>query len=269
MSIKTLRSPALVIGAAVAATIAGCGGSDHQPKSVFIPPQSLTGGIWRGTEINTGAEVFAIVTEDGDFALVMGADLESGSEVMYSGALESAAGGGINFVEGSFVAASVAGSGAEVCAGQPAAVGVITNGDVSQRRSLQLDSVLGLPCATPLPTRNFDLAYDSAYERTANINTPAGNYTDSATGAAVTINDGGGIFSQDPVSGCVITGRITPVDQNFNAYSIEYAIEACADPAFNGAATGFATMNGRSLVSLASLSTSVGTAGLVQVLDRN
>lgn len=270
MSIKTPRSTTIAIGAAVAATIAGCGGSDHQPSSVFIPPQSLTGGIWRGTEINSGDEVFAIVTEGGDFRLVAGADLEAGAEIQFVGTLEGIAGGSVNVVEGTFTGVSMLG-GPEICPGATTAPGTITNGDISQRRSLQLDSVLGAACFSPFPTQNFDLTYDSAYGRAANINTPSGSYTDAATGATVTINDAGGIFSQDPASGCVLTGRIAPVDQNFNAYTIFYVLEACLDPDNNGSAEGLATMlDGRNqLLALTSSNAESGGVAMVLVYNRN
>lgn len=269
MSIKTHRYGALAIGAAVAATIAGCGGSDHQPSSVFIPPQSLTGGIW-STETGTGGYAFAIVTEEGDFVLVSGAS-SSDLDLLFFGSLVGGAGGGANVVEGGFDVMSIQDSAAEVCPGQSAAEGAITNGAINQRRSLRLDTVIGPPCTTPLPMLRFDLRYNSIYERAAQVNTPAGQYHFSGDpdGAVITINDAGGIFAQDPDTSCVISGRITPVNQNFNAYTIEYAIEACLDPASNGSAVGFATLNGRNLISLASLTTSAGTVGAVEVLERN
>lgn len=274
MSIKTPRFTAIAIGAAVAATIAGCGGSDHQPSSVFIPPQSLTGGIWRGSvEDAAGAvvgEAFGIVTEGGDFRIVIGTDLDAGADIHYVGTLEGIAGGGVNVVEGTFTGVSMLG-GPEICPGATTAPGTITNGDISQRRSLQLDSVLGAACFSPFPTHHFDLTYDSAYGRAANINTPAGSYTDAATGATVTINDAGGIFSQDPASGCVLTGRIAPVDLNFNAYTIFYVLEACLDPDNNGSAEGLATMlDGRNqLFALTSSNAESGGVAMVLVYNRN
>jgi len=72
------------------------------------------------------------------------------------------------------------------------------------------------------------VAYDDLYERDSSIAAIAGNWIDSETGEELLSIDGAGrIFSQDPISGCILSGTVRPIDTAYNAYDVVLTIDGC------------------------------------------
>ena len=72
------------------------------------------------------------------------------------------------------------------------------------------------------------VSYEDLYERDSSIAAIAGNWTDSETGEELLSIDGAGrIFSQDPVSGCILSGTVRPIDTAYNAYDVVLTIDGC------------------------------------------
>ncbi len=252
---------ALALAAAVA--LAGCSSSDD-PDSVFLEGVQYLGGVWRGTDAS-GATLYGLSTEDGDFRLASSVGLQ------YFG--NYAVGG--NLIAGSFAAVSNF-NGPEICPGSTDAIGEILSGRLSRRSSLSGDTVLRTECGTFIQS-SFTLDYDSLYERNSGPLQASGTYSDTATGSVVSVSVAGTLFGQDPVSGCVLSGTIESVNTRFNVYNISLTYESCvgATASLNDLSfAGFATLDNRSsaaaeqLIAIVASAGSAGGVGLVLVLDR-
>jgi hypothetical protein len=260
MSIE-LRALAVAVATAL---VASCS-SDNNPDSVFLEGASVTGGVWTGTTSPQGEEIFGIVAEDGSFHFV--ASIGGAPVRQYFGSIAAAG----NLFNGTIAGVSSVG-GADVCPGFSAAEGTIPSGSVRRRSSLSF--VSQLVCGTTVSVSDFALSYSSRYERSASNATVAGNYTNSANGAAVTVFPTGAIFSQEPATGCVINGLITPVSPRFNAYDISVTYEQCTSGPFAGSVpitlSGLATLDGTDLVAslVSGTSTTTSAGGIVLVLNR-
>jgi len=46
----------------------------------------------------------------------------------------------------------------------------------------------------------------------------------------LTIDATGNMFSQDQMTGCVLSGKIVPIDPAYNAYRINLTLDGCTDP---------------------------------------
>jgi hypothetical protein len=74
------------------------------------------------------------------------------------------------------------------------------------------------------------LVYDTVYERDASLSRISGIWVDDS-GNAIDISGSGEIFAQDG-AGCVYSGNVAVVDNNFNAYRINLSVSNCQQ--FNG-----------------------------------
>lgn len=72
------------------------------------------------------------------------------------------------------------------------------------------------------------VVYDDLYERDSSTAAIAGNWTDSETGEeVVSIDAAGRFFMQEPMSGCVFSGTVRPIDTGYNAYDVRLTIDGC------------------------------------------
>lgn len=242
---------------AAALTLAACGGSDNDPDSVFLPGSSNVGGIWTGTVTDEGGgseEIYGIVTEDGNFRFISDAGVQYVGEITGDGTPFAGTFGG------------VAELGTEYCAGVTTSEGQILSGSVNKGSSLRGETLSLINCPGEVPFRsNFDLSYNSLYDRDSSFGTVAGNYVDTATGDSITIYNTGAVYSPGDVTGCLAGGSIEPVDTRFNVYTLTLQYTCAGSPRDGLEFTGLATLDGSSLI--AGVSTT--TESLVLVLDRS
>ena len=77
------------------------------------------------------------------------------------------------------------------------------------------------------------------------VATIAGSYVTTA-GVVYTVAGDGGLFAQDPISGCVINGQVSTIDTQYNLYNVNWSYASCLAPFdnFNGSIfNGFAMLN--------------------------
>jgi hypothetical protein len=142
----------------------------------------------------------------------------------------------------------------------------------SEKLFVQLASASG---EVPRPVSGtFNLAYDPLYDRDSSLTTIAGSFS-GPNGTVVTVDAAGSIFSQDATSGCVVNGKASIINANYNVYRVRYTYDSCSGD--------LAALNGTTFSGLATLNDSVGpeqvivavtyqssstVLGLVEVLDR-
>lgn len=230
MTIKTIATLA-----AISTLLAGCGGSGGSGGGTITPPVAAAspGGIWTGTDSGTGLQVTALIEESGEM------DVIRSDRAQFFGTLA---------VSGTSISATIDGDAAFGTAfpdGSIHGTGKVT-GTLAQHSSIQA-TVTFTTDSGESTSSSVTLAFQSSYLTTPNVANLAGTYTDSVTGAAITIDSGGAIFAQDPVSGCVVNGNVHSVDGAHSLYAplADYANCVGTATPLNGLEfDGLATFNG-------------------------
>lgn len=217
--------------------LSACDSSQHFGGSTAPSPpppttaNQETGGAWVGTD-NNGEPISVLSTDDGRFNMVV---LSSGEQ----GAGSVSASGSNLSVSYTLVAPLAStlfdGSESATCTG---------TGTIEERQSV----VINADCTTSNGgafSATADLVYDPIYERDSDLSIIAGSYI-TTNGVVYTVAGDGGLFAQDPNSGCVINGQVSTIDPEYNLYNVNWTYANCQPPAdnFNGSIfNGFAMLN--------------------------
>jgi len=222
-------------GRTIAGILCGClliGSCDDGGEALIGPTNESVGGIWNGTDSQTGRPVLAIATESGTLHLIR-ADL-----VQYVGTLASLG----TTVTGTLDA--FAPPGLAFQDGSVHGYGTVT-GTIHQRRTLD--------AAADFVTERggafgdtLTLSFAALYYRPSSLDRIAGTFTAAGTGTGYSISGAGAVFAQDATSGCVINGAVTIIDATYNAYGVSLSYASCSgeDAELNGLTlTGLATLD--------------------------
>lgn len=222
----------------IAVLLGGCDASMSFAGDITPPPppppttanQDL-GGAWTGTD-NNGNPLNALSTDDGRFNMVVLSNGEQGTGT-----------GTATGTDLSIAYTVVAPIGSTVFDGSESAT-CLGTGTIAERQSLSVSA----DCTTSSGgtySATADLTYDSIYDRDSSLATIAGSYVTTA-GVVYTVAGDGGLFAQDPNSGCVINGQVSTIDLQYNLYRVNWSYANCQAPFddFNGSVfNGFAMLN--------------------------
>ena len=206
-------------------TLFGCGeGGSFAPAA-----NQALGGIWEGTD-SDGTEIVALSTDSGRFHWLA----ETGDQGFGTGSVS----GSVVTLNYTLVApldfTLFDGSASATCSG---------TGTIQERQTLAVT----VDCTTSLGgtlSTSASLTYNSLFDRDSALSVIAGNYEDE--GLVFNINADGVIFEQDPIFGCVLGGKVTIIDPNFNAYDVSLSVSNCVGQAsiLNGSTfTGLAILD--------------------------
>jgi hypothetical protein len=117
------------------------------------------------------------------------------------------------------------------------------SGSFVPRQTLTLSSTNTTALGAMLPVDSIAYTFDKLYDEPADLSKTAGNWT-GQTGSIISIDANGVIFSQDPVTGCVLNGQMTVINPDYDAYSVTVTFSEC------GTAIG---LNGITAIGLAAL----------------
>ena len=196
--------------------LAACGGSGGGGGGGGLGPPApvanqAVGGAWTGTD-GDGNQVFALSTEGGQLHWVVPATGEQGFGTATSDGNDVT----INYTY-------VAPFGFTLLDGSTSADCTAT-GTIQERQSLSAD----ISCDTS-NGGSFDttvsLTYDALYELGSSLTTIAGNYDDF--GQVFSISSDGTIFEQDVTTGCIVSGQVTVIDPQYNAYEVSLSFTGC------------------------------------------
>jgi len=76
-------------------------------------------------------------------------------------------------------------------------------------------------------TGNWSLTYELVSNNASSPAAAAGNYTDTVTGAVLSINSNGVMTSQSANNGCVLNGTLSTSDTAHDVYEVAYTFENC------------------------------------------
>ena len=202
---------------ALAGWLAGCGSNSGSPA--MAPIDQVIGGYWEGVD-DQGALLTVLASDDGAFHYFS----DSGAQ-----------GTGTATVNSRSVSIDMmlaAPLGATLSDGSATADCTAT-GRLFQRFEFDLT----LSCTTDMGATldsTVTLTFNSVFDLDSSLATVAANY--DANGVVLTLMSDGTMFEQDPNTGCVLNGQITPLDPRFNMYDLAFTFASCtgADAKLNG-----------------------------------
>jgi hypothetical protein len=228
---------AAVVGMLALWALAGCGGGGggSSPTAVIptVPTNASTGGIWNGTDQATGLALVGLVTETGEFHFIRSDDTQYFGTLTTSGNNVSGNLTGVTAVGYVFPDGSTTGTG--------------TYTGTVQARSTLNGSVRFTTQRGETTTGNSTLSFNSVYNQSSSLAKIAGNYRDLDTNAVINLSSNGVIFSQDPVTACIVNGVVAVINSSYNAYRVEYSFTGCRSP--------YTRLNGTTARGLATLDT--------------
>jgi hypothetical protein len=216
-------------------------------------------GVWSGTDSVSGLAVTALINSDGQATFIRadGAQFVGNAEMSGSN-LSVAVDGYSNF-------------GQTFSDGATAGVGTVT-GTVVTASSLSATLSFTTSDETAI-TGNWSLSYDALSTLGSSLAAVSANYTTS-TGATVSIDGLGDVDSQDPTTGCILSGTISTTDKSVDIYQITLMYKSCAgnDAVLNGVEfSGMAVLNSNispaQLVLAVTASPTSGSMGIVSYLN--
>ena len=230
---KRLLAMAIVMTPLFLNACGGGGGGGSGGAAVSAPPavvNQMVGGIWKGQITDASGNTstsLTIVTEDGRFFTAARnnnnnfEDLGMGTLAVTGNTVSG------NATVGIVVYATSPGVqiGCVYSDGSRSAIGTIA-GSVVQRSSLNLTVTATTVNGTALPSIPANLTFDTRYNMASSLAAIAGNWN-GPTGNILNINANGAIFSQDPVSGCVVNGQVSIINAAYNAYSASATYSNC------------------------------------------
>ena len=202
---------------------AGCNSSTSGLGSTPTTTNESATGIWSGTDSVTGDSVVGIVNSAGQATFILNGG------VQFVGSVQ---------VSGTTLAATVAGytnfGGPAFSDGSTYGIGTL-NGTVSSGGSLTATLAFTTNGGTSI-TGSWSLSFESLSATASSTAAVAGNYTDLATNAVLSITSSGVMTEQNAANGCVLNGSISTTDSSANVYQVSYTLEDCtgANAVLNG-----------------------------------
>ena len=243
------RSHITVLGLVGATLILiGCNSGSDSGTSTSTTTNASATGVWTGTDSVSNLAVTAFINSAGEAEFISGADgsqLFVGTVQISGSTLDVAVNGYSNLA-----------TSATFSDGSTSGVGTLT-GTVVSGSTLTASLSFTTSGGTAI-TGNWTLTFSPLSNSGSSLAAISATYTDGTTGATVTIDGAGDVNSQDPSTGCVLTGTVSTTDTSYDVYQIIYTYKNCT-----GA---YAVLNGLQLSGLAVLDTTPSTGSTPQVV---
>jgi len=189
-------------------------------------------GLWSGTDSATSLGVSALIDSAGQAIFFRTDGVQFVGPAQVSGSTLAVTVNGYSNFPAAFSDGSTYGLGT-------------VNGTVTTGSTISATLALTTNGGTAL-SGTWTLTFSSLSNNSSSTGAVSGNYTDSTTGAVVSINSNGVMTSQNPATGCVLNGSISTSDSSHNIYQVAYSYGNCTGTyvALNGVQfTGLATLN--------------------------
>jgi len=223
-----------ITGMAATVLLVGCNAPDRDTGTNTGSTNASAAGVWSGSDSVSGLGLAALINSAGQ-AMFLRSD-----GVLFSGAAQ---------VSGNTLVLTIDGYSAFPAAfsdGSTYGVGTV-NGTVTTGTSLSANVSFTTNAGTAI-TGNWSLSYSALSNDSSSTSTISGNYTDTTTGAVLSINSNGSMNSQNPNNGCVLNGSVSTTDSSLNIYQVSYSFGNCTGT--------YAVLNGVQLTGLATLNPS-------------
>jgi hypothetical protein len=233
---KWLGPLALAFGALA---LISCKGSDDNTNT-GTTTQSAT-GVWNGTDSTSGLDITAIINSAGDATFIRSDGVQFDGTVQVSASTLAGTLNGYAQFPGDFSDGSTYGLGT-------------LQGTVTTGSTITANLTFTTNGGTMF-SGSWALTYEGYANSSSSPAAVAGSYTDTVTGAVLTINSNGVLTQQNATTGCVLNGSIATSDSSHNVYEVSYTLGNCT-----GA---YAVLNAVQFTGLATLNNSVNPNQLI------
>jgi len=238
-----MQSWTRLIGATAALCALGACNSSDDSGSTVTTNASAT-GLWSGTDSVSGLTVTAFINSAGQSTFIRGDGLEFVGTAQVSGnTLAVTVDGYSNFP-------------ANFSDGSNYGIGTL-DGTVTTASTLTATLTFTTNDNTAI-SGTWSLNYQALSSTGSSDAAVSGNYTDTVTGAVLSITSAGVMTSQSANNGCVLNGSISTGDTTTDLYEVAYSFADCTAP--------YAVLNGVQFTGLASLNTTVSPPQLTMAV---
>ncbi len=216
--------------------LSACGGGGSgttTTNSGGSTSNALPGGIWTGSDSDSGLGITAIIDEAGDMQLIRSDFTQYVGTATTDGDSISASFGVFAEVGNDFPDGSTHGTGTLM-------------GTIASRSSITATTQFKTDGGTSA-SGAISLTFNPLYNTASSLATISSNYTDPSTNDVYSVSSGGAVSWQDANTGCVGNGTISIINASYNAYRVQFSFADCT-----GAS---AVLNGVPFSGLASLDT--------------
>ena len=219
--------------AIAAALAAGCNSTDTGSGSGSTTTTNASAtGVWSGTDSTNDLTVTAIINAAGQATFIRSDGVQFvGTADVSANNLAVTVDGYTNF-PAAFADGSIHGIGT--------VMGTVTTAStLTATLSFTTDGNTAI-------AGTWSLSYLAISGDASSTGAISGNYTDSTTGAVLSITSSGVMSSQDTSTGCMLNGSVSTADSSHNVYEVAYSYENCAGSyaVLNSVQfTGLATLN--------------------------
>jgi hypothetical protein len=210
-------------------------GSDNSSTSTN---ESAT-GVWSGTDSVSGFTVSALINSAGQATFVRSDGIQFVGSVQVSASNLAVTVDGYSDFPNSFSDGSTSGIGT-------------LSGTVTTGTSITATLTFNTNGGTAI-SGSWSLSYLAQSTTASSPAAISGNYTDTNTGAVLSITSAGVMTSQGP-DNCVLNGSVSTGDTSTNIYEVSYTYESCTST--------YAGLNGVQFTGLATLNTGASPAQL-------
>ena len=189
-------------------------------------------GVWLGTDATSGLDITGIIAASGDATFIRADGVQFDGDVQLSGSTLAAAVSGYTNFNGTFTDGSTYGLGT-------------VNATVAPQSTLD-GSLSFTTHGGSAISGSWQLAYASYATSGASLTAVAATYTDTVSGASLTINSSGALTGSNPGNNCVLNGTLSAPSSSYNVYQVSYTLGNCAGTSavLDGVKfTGLATLN--------------------------
>ncbi|HXY97603.1 MAG TPA: hypothetical protein VEH00_11580 [Steroidobacteraceae bacterium] len=232
-----------IIGVIVAAlSVAGCNSSSDDTSGSTTNASAT--GVWSGTDSVSGLSVTAFINSAGQATFIRGDGVQFFGTAQVSADTIAVTVDGYSDFPAAFSDGSTYGLGT-------------LNGTVTTGSTITATLSFTTNAGTAIGG-SWSLTFEALSNNASSTAAVSANYTDSVTGAVLSITSNGDMTEQNASNGCVLNGSISTNDSSHDIYEVAYTFGNCTGT--------YAVLNGVQFTGLASLNTSLSAAQLTMAV---
>jgi hypothetical protein len=243
MPARSIRLIGIIGAAAAALMLPGCNGTSS--SSTTSTTNASATGVWSGSDSVSGLSVTAFINSAGQATFIRADGVQFVGPAEVSGNTLAITVNGYTDFPGTFSDGSTYGIGT--------VNGTVTTGATI---SATLDFTTNGGTAV---SGTWSLTFETLSNTSSSPAAISGNYTDTVTGAVLSITSAGAMTEQNPNNSCVLNGSISTADSTHDIYEVAYTFEDCTGT--------YSTLNGVQFTGLASLNTNLSPAQITMAVS--
>jgi hypothetical protein len=236
-----------LIGVSASLLIPGCNATLDDGLTMggtTTPTTASAIGLWSGSDPMSGLNVIALINAAGQATFIRGDGLQFIGSVQVSGSTLAATLDGYTDFGSTFGDGSTFGIGT-------------LNGTVTTANSITATLSFTSNGGTSI-RGSWSLSFETLSNNASSASAISGNYTDSVSGAVLSITSLGAMTSQSSSNNCVLNGTVATHDPSHDVYEVSYTYGNCTGK--------YAALNGVQFTGLASRNPNLAPAQLTMAV---